>query len=348
MIKRPMRPMCAAAIALMAALPAMAQPIEQRDLDRLNSDDLKQVQAARSSIITAISDPGMAVGNRLAASEQLIAPVREMIESGDENEIVNGLMIAGSIVTPEAIGLIESTYASEIQGVRYSAMRALRTSLRILGEQRTPSLQAQEVGRQIKAAGEILRNDPDSYVAEGAARALIQASKMGNDRLASSAEAAFTELAQGASARLTGSADQSAEKQDGAVRIAMMSTFELGRMLQGARRPGQAAVREAGALAGDSLAYVYKQFQAAGRQIGSIDAEQKTILTQLLGSSETLLYYARSAFGQSAEQTQLRANFDAGNDRDFNRNILSIIGGTGILTQAPFSLKADRFIPAGG
>ncbi len=348
MIKRPMRPMCAAAIALLAALPAMAQPIEQRDLDRLVSDNLKQVQAARSSIITAISDPGMPVGSRLEASGQLIDPVRAMIESGDENQIVNGLMIAGSIVTPEAIGLIESTYASETQGVRYAAMRALRTTLRILGEQRTPSLQAPEVARQVKAAGEILRNDTDAYVAEGAARALAQGAKMGNDRLASSAEAAFTELAQGASARLKSIDELSEEKHEGVIRIAMMSTFELGRILQGVNRPGPEAVREAGALAGDSLAYVYKRFQDAGRQIGSIDADQKLPLTQLVGSSETLIYYARSALGQSAQQTQLRANFEAGNDRDFNRNILSIIGGTGILTQPPFSLEADRFVASGG
>ncbi len=53
----------------------------------------------------------------------------------------------------------------------------------------------------------------------------------------------------------------------------MMSTFELAH-LQGVNRPGP-AVREAGALAGDSLAYVYKRFQDAGRQIGSIEADQK-------------------------------------------------------------------------
>jgi len=176
----------------------------------------------------------------------------------------------------------------------------------------------------------------------------VQAAKMSNDRLKSSAETAFTELAQGASTRLASVEGLSDEKQEGAIRIAMMSTFELGRILQGANRPGQTAVREAGALAGDSLAYVYKRFQDAGRQIGSINAEEKVELTQLVGSSETLIYYARSALGQAAEQTQLRANFESGNDRDFNRNILSIIGGTGILTQPPFSLKADRFVASGG
>ena len=348
MIYRPMRPMCAAAIALMTALPALAQPVEQRDLDRLSSDNVEQVQSARSSIITAISNPQMAVGDRLQASSQLIEPVRALIESGEENQIVNGLMIAGSIVTPEAIGLIESTYASEIPGVRYAAMRALRTSFRILGDQRTPSLQTQEVARQLKTAGEILRTDSDAYVAEGAARALTQAAKMSDNRLAASAEAAFTELAKGASSRLTELSTLPQVKQDGVVRVAMISTFELGRMLQGANRPGQPAVREAAALAGDSLAYVYKRFQDAGRQIGSIDPDEKAVLTQLVGSSETLIYYARRALGQTAEQTQLRANFESANDRDFNRNILSIIGGSGVLTQPPFSLEADRFVASGG
>ena len=60
------------------------------------------------------------------------------------------------------------------------------------------------------------------------------------------------------------------------------------------------------------------------------------------------IYYARRALGQTAEQTQLRANFESANDRDFNRNILSIIGGSGVLTQPPFSLEADRFVASGG
>lgn len=348
MIKRPMRPICVAALAWMAALPAMAQPIQQRDLDRLGSDNVEQAQQARSAIISAISDPDMAVEARFNAANQLIEPVRTMIESGEENTIVNGLMIAGNIVTPESIGLIESTYQSELPGVRYASMRALRTSMRIVGSQRTPSLQAPEIGRQVKAAGELLRNDPDMFVAEGAGRALAQAAKINNPRLAAAAESAFKELAEGVSSRITSIDELPEDKQEGVVRIAMLTTFELGRMLQGANRPGQDAVRGAAALAGDSLAYVYGRFQDAGRQIGSIDADEKTVLTQLVGSSETLLYYARSAIGQAAEQTQLRANFESGNDRDFNRNMLSIIGGTGILTQPPFSLKADRFIASGG
>ncbi len=349
MIKRPMRPICFAALAWMAALPALAQPVEQRDLERLSSGEDAQVQQARSSIINVINDPTMAVGDRLAASSQLIDPVRAMIESEDENDIVNGLMIAGHIVTPEAIGLIEQAYTSDKPGVRYAGMRALRTSMRILGLQRTASLQTAEISRQIKAAGELLRNDADTYVAEGAARALVQSAKLTDSKLTAAADAAFVELAQGASSRIAGIDAMPEEKRAGVVRIAMLSTFELGRLLQsGPRKPGQAAVRDAAGLAGDSLAHVYKRFQDSGRQIGSIDPEESKMLAQLIGSSENLVYYALSAMSQPGEPTQLRANFEAGSDRDFNRNILSIIGGTGTLTRPPFSLQADRFVASGG
>lgn len=349
MIKRPMRPICFAAIAWMASLPAFAQPVAQRDLDRLSSTDPAQVQQARSSIISAISDPNMAIGTRLEASAQLIEPVRAMIASEDENTVVNGLMIAGHIVTPESIGLIESAYGSDKPGVRYAGMRAVRTTLNILGQQRTPSLQSPEVARQIKAAGDLLVNDPDPFVAEGAARALIQTAKITESRLAASAEQAFGELARGVSARLGGIGSLPEDKRENVVRLAMLSTFELGRLLQpGTRRPAEAAVRDAAALAGDSLSYAYKRFQDSGRQISGIQPAESALLAQLIGSSETLIFFAQSALGAQAEQSQLRANFEAGNDRDFNRNILTIIGGTGVLTRPPFSLKADRFVASGG
>lgn len=139
------------------------------------------------------------------------------------------------------------------------------------------------------------------------------------------------------------------DKREGVVRLAMLSTFELGRLLQTpGRKPAQDRVRDAAALAGDSLAYVYGRFQNSGRQIASIEAPESAILAQLIGSSETLIFFAQGALGATGEQPQLRANFEAANDRDFNRNILTIIGGTGVLTRPPFSLKADRFVASGG
>ena len=346
---RSLRSLFLAALACLAAPIALAQPGAQRDLDRLASDNPAEVQQARSAIITAIGDPGMAVGDRLAASGQLIEPVRALLDSGDENEIVNGLMIAGHIVTPEAISLIEGTYGHELPGVRYAATRALRTSMRILGSQRTASLQSPEVSRQIKAAGKLLVSDPDPFVAEGAARALIQTAKITDSRLAVAAEEAFGELARGVSARLAGIGSLPEEKREGVVRLAMLSTFELGRILQTpGRKPGEAIIRDAAALAGDALGYVYKRFTDSGRQISGIDAAESALLAQLVGSSETLVFFAQGALGAAGEQPQLRANFEAANDRDFNRNILTMIGGTGLLTRPPFSLKADRFVPAGG
>lgn len=346
---RPLRSVCLAALACLWAPLALAQPVEARTLERLASENASEIQMARSAIITAIGNPEMAVGERLAASGQLIEPVRALIDSGDENKIVNGLMIAGHIVTPEAIGLIEGTYEHELPGVRYAATRALRTSMRILGSQRTASLQLPEVSRQIKAAGRLLTGDTDPFVAEGAARALIQTAKITDSRFAAASEEAFGELARGASSRLSGIGSLSVDKREGVVRLAMLSTFELGRLLQTpGRKPAQDRVRDAAALAGDSLAYVYGRFQNSGRQIASIEAPESAILAQLIGSSETLIFFAQGALGATGEQPQLRANFEAANDRDFNRNILTIIGGTGVLTRPPFSLKADRFVASGG
>jgi len=172
---------------------------------------------------------------------------------------------------------------------------------------------------------------------------------MRDKKLSGEAERAFKALAEAASHRVKTLDTASDDHKAGVLRIAMLSTFELGRVLQsGTNTPGREAVRQAAGLAGDSLAYVYSRFQAADRKIGSMDEAEATMLLQLIGASENLVYSAQSELGQSSSSVALRQSFEAGNDRDFNRGILTIIGGSGILTRSPFSLEADRFVASGG
>jgi len=178
---------------------------------------------------------------------------------------------------------------------------------------------------------------------------LIEASKMRDKRLSNEAEGAFKALAETASHRVKTLDTVADDSKIGVLRIAMLSTFELGRVLQsGTSTPGREAVREAAGLAGDSLAYVYSQFQAADRKIGSIDEAETMMLSQLIGASENLVYSAQSELGQTANPVSLREAFEAGNDREFITGIVSLIGGTGVLTRPPFSLQANRFIASGG
>lgn len=350
MMNRPTRTICITALALLgSSLAANAQPISETDLTRLGSDSLEDVKKARGEIIDAIDDPKMATGARFDASSQLIDPLKAMIESDDEIRVVNGLMVAGYIVTPESIALIEPTYASDKPGVRYAGMKALRSTFEILSTQRTHSLENNEIAIQIQAAAELVKNDPDNFVAEGAARALIAAAKMRDSKLAGEAERAFRALAEASAHRLSTIDDVAAERKEGVLRIAMLSTFELGRVLQsGTNKPGREAVRQAAGLAGDSLAFVYNRFQSANREIGSMDQSETAMLAQLIGAAENLVYSAQSELGETASPAALRQAFESGNDRDFNRGILTLIGGSGVLTRAPFSLQADRFVASGG
>lgn len=349
-MNRPTRPISIAALVLTSlCMSAQAQPIESQDLDRLGSESFEDIKRARSEIIGAIDDPYMATRDRLEASGQLIEPLTALIESGDELKIVNALMIAGNIVTPEAVALIEDSYTHESPGIRYAALKALRSTFEILGNQRTPSIETQEINRQIQTASEILKSDADSYVAEGAARALIAAAKMRDNRLAAPAELAFAQLAQASSARIGSIESLPEEKQLGSIRIAMMANFELGRILQSApSKPGRDSIRSAAGLAGDSLAFVYSEFENAGRKIESLDEQKTTMLAQLIGASENLVYSAQTTLGQDPSRASLRGAFESGNDRDFNRAILTLIGGSGVLVQPPFSLEADRFVASGG
>ena len=347
---RPTRPISIAALVLTSlCMSAQAQPVESRDLERLTSESFEDIKVARSDIIAAIDDPNMATSERLEASSQLIEPLTGMIGSEDELKIVNALMIAGNIVTPEAVALIESSYQDSNPGVRYAALKALRSTLEILGNQRTPSIDTREINRQIETVADMLRNDTDTFVAEGAARALIAGAKMRDSRLSASAELAFGELAAATSKRLAGIDSIQEDKQIGVVRIAMMSNFELGRILQsGPNKPGRDAIRSAAGLAGDSLAHAYSEFEAADRKIASISEDDAEMLAQLVGASENLVYSAQTALGQDPTRAALRGAFESGSDRDFNRAILTLIGGSGVLVQAPFSLETDRFVTSGG
>jgi hypothetical protein len=349
-MNRPTRQICITAIALLGScLAAHAQPIAEQDLTRLGSDSLVDIKKARVAIIDAIDDPKMATSERFDASDALIAPLKAMIESDDEIMVVNGLMIAGNIVTPDSIALIETAFESDKPGVRYAGLKALRSTFTILSTQRTRSLEFQEISIQIRAAADILKDDTDNFVAEGAARALIEAAKMRDSELSGEAEKAFQALAEAASSRLSTIDDVADDRKSGVLRIAMLSTFELGRVLQsGTNTPGREPIRQAAGLAGDSLAHVFSRFQAADLKIASMNESETIMLSQLIGASENLVYSAQSELGESAKPVALRQTFESGNDRDFNRSILTLIGGSGVLTRAPFSLKADRFVASGG
>ncbi len=350
-MKRSTRPIRFAALLLTACatLGAGAQPLEDRDLERLSSDQFEDIKRARSAIIDVIDDPGLGVSQRLDASSQLIDPLETLMASGDELKMVNALMIAGSLITPEAMALIEDAYENENPGVRYAAVKALRSTFEVLGAQRTPSLQSGEVTRQIQTASEILKNDEDLFVAEGAARALISAAKMRDQRLTSAATRAFAALTEATTERLNSIDELSESEADGLIRIVMLADFELGRIVQsGPAQPSNDQLVEAGALAGDSLAYVYRRFEEAGRTIGSMESDDAAMLGQLVSSAENLLYSVQAKLGQNASRVSLKAAFDSGNDRDFNRGILTLIGGSGVLVQPPFSLESDRFLPSGG
>ena len=349
-MNRPTRhTLLAAPAALLLTLSIAAQPVDQRDLDNLTSEDVELVLAARPDILDVIGNPGLSVGDRLQAAGQLVDPVRSLVESDDELLEVNGLLLAGALVTPDAMELIESGFESDKPGVRYEATRALRTTFTILGSQRTPSLQAQEVSRQIKALADVLRHDPDPYVSEGAARALVAAANMNDQRLDAIAQRAFSELALGSAERMQTIGDLPEGQRRGIIRIAMITNFNLRKILQDRKRNLEAQhVIDAATVAGDSLAYAYGRFQDSGRKIDAIDPEEREAIAQLIGTSELVVYFARTRLERQPERTALRDAFASGKDRDFNRGILSLIGSSGVLCNAPFGLDAERFIPSGG
>ncbi|HED52633.1 MAG TPA: hypothetical protein ENJ00_00320 [Phycisphaerales bacterium] len=339
----------AAHAALLVTLSAAAQPVDQRDLDKLGSDDIELVTDARPDILDVIGNPGLSVGDRLQAAGQLVEPVRSLIASDDELREVNGLLLAGALVTPDAMELIETGFESDKPGVRYTATRALRNTFAILGSQRTPSLQAQEISRQIKTLGEVLRHDPDPYVSEGAARALVAAANMADPRLNPIAQRAFSELALGTADRMQSLGDLPEDQHLGIIRIAMVTNFNLRKILQDRKRNlDNKHVIGAASVAGDSLAYAYSRFQNAGRKLEAIDPSERDTLAQLVGTSELVVYFARARLERQPDRTSLREAFASGKDRDFNRGILALIGKSGVLCNPPFGLEADRFVPSGG
>lgn len=312
---------------------------------QIEAGTTESIQAARTSILRYLGDPRLSVGDRLASAGALIQAVAGAVASEDEFTTVNGVLMAGSLVTPESMPIVTSALTDGRPGVRYAGCKALGDSLAIIGGQGSPSVQPDVARRALDQLTAAARDEQDPAVVECAFRAIAAATSMSASSMkplepvAAEALAALAEQRVGTLDALHGDAYT---RTLGAV---VYAAAESRRLLSESRPGDTAATRTAAAtLGGEIIGHAYKVFAGQG-SIAAIDEAHREHLAQAAAVGEALVFFAARALGKPAENTQIAEALRAGDDRAFRSQALRLIGPTGVL--AGLGVTIDN-APTGG
>jgi len=66
----------------------------------------------------------------------------------------------------------------------------------------------------------------------------------------------------------------------------------------------------------------------------------------IIGQAQNMVSVSGTLLGQSPKAYRLNTLVAEGNDRQYFRDVMNLIGAEGDLIKAPFNLRRDRFIPA--
>ncbi|MEM8758224.1 MAG: hypothetical protein AAGF47_10645 [Planctomycetota bacterium] len=311
----------------LAANASLSQPFDAAAAaESLAGGDTAAIEEAREDAVRYLSQRRLSVSDRLAAEGALRDAIESAIESGDEFRTVNALLVAGYLVTPTSFQAIEPLLRDERPGVRYAAFKAMRDSMRVLGEQASPSLQPSAAGEAFERLAEAARSETDPTNIEAGLRALGAATTMRSDRMRALAERAQIEFSGTALTHLRGidrNADDQAYRQSlGAVLIAVLDLRTL--LSDRSLRIDEAAVRGAAELAGGVIQHVYEGFTEAG-SIESIPESRRLMMAQAMTAGETLAFFAVSRLDSGVTATEVAADFSRGDDRSFRAGALRII-----------------------
>lgn len=303
------------------------------------------IQSARTSVVRYLGDPRLSVGDRLAAAGALIQAVTGAVASEDEFTTVNGVLMAGSLVTPESMPIVTSSLTDGRPGVRYAGCKALGDSLAIIGRQASPSVQPDVARRALDQLTAAAREEQDPSILECAFRAIVAASSMSASSMKPLEPIAAESLAALAEQRVSTLDAISGDEYTRTLAAVVYAAAEARRMLSENRPSDTLATRTAAAtLGGEIIGHTYKVFASRG-SIAAIDETQREHLAQAVAVGEGAVYFAARAMGKPAETTQIAEAIRAGDDRAFRAQALRLIGPTGVL--AGLGVTIDN-APTGG
>jgi hypothetical protein len=353
-----------------AASPAMAQlsiPDAVLTSPRLSDDDAKVLQAyidkykanldkdadrnavkvARNYLVEPLANPGVSVDFRIRYSGQLITVLDPLLKSTSDFVASNALQILGELATPGAVEKIVPMLADKRPTVRFSAAYACERVFENLMPNRSPGLTSTQATGLVDAVTARIAAEDDANVAQELVSALEAAAAIPAAALKDVRSAAVASAARSVAARakgMDGKESLAAGWRGVLWRANRLTRTALTQAPASATEPklSDEATKQAGALAGHTLALVLRRMQA-----GIASPDERDMLAKIAALAEATYYFTHSARGgtpnpQGYKLDKLVGDLDAAK---YEAGAMEIIGPNGALTSPAFGFPDDEFVP---
>ncbi len=297
------------------------------------SADSAGIRRARNALVAPLRVGRVSSAFRLEYATQLLPVVRPLAASDKPDVAVNAVRLAGELGTRSGMDLLEAALKDKRPEVRVMAAMGFARAFNTAREGSTPLIPAQ-TDPAIAALASALGTENDPAVLDALFSALQIAAKVTDESIPGLRTRAVEEIGSQAASL----AQRAKPEQDSVLLRATKALFdELGDV---GNRPSPLAIKNAGAAAGDSTALILRRLS------GDLPAESRAELG-LLGDQASRLYFVAAQRSGASGAAQLKIG-DAvrdpgtggGSVAELNREAARLFEA---LTQAPFSLPADRF-----
>jgi hypothetical protein len=303
----------------------------------LRQEDYEAIRQARQNLLTPLRAANVSVFFRLAYSDTLRPVLTPMVKDLNEDRAINALRIAGELGTTDGARLCVEALKDNRASVRMMAASGLARTFAVLWA--TPTIQTQPFAGIETELAKALLAEKDPEVMDGLAMAYEAAVQIPNAIVPDarniallSASTKFGEIARRRNV---------SEGHNPALLRASKAMLDALTVAVSEPKPPAATLREIGGFGGDLLAYAMRELRK-----GDVSDVERQQLAVLVGQAQNLVSVAGSQLGMTPKAYRLNTLVAEGNDTQYFRDVMNVIGAEGDLVKTPFNHPKERFIPA--
>lgn len=323
----------------------------------LESGEPARVKRGRTDLQSPAANAGATIAFRTAYSAALAPELSRLGKLDNDVVVIDAIQVAGSLATGDGIAMADRYRADNRPAVRYAAVFALRDTIRSISRS-APVVGPEDAGRIVDNLAVGLSTETEPFVADMYVRALLESTRVQQQRFEAIPDRALQALIQtvGTRVRKLGTAPADRAMAQPFLRAAEAIRDVMAEDAVKRQKPEDLA-RNAGGMGGDLLGYVFRRSRAGdlllakGTDPASVEeakvARQPELTATQLGV--TIVFSARDRLARGVPEPPpdlagMLGKATAAGDKEFQREVLSIIGDGGLLTKDPFRFNADRFL----
>ena len=308
-----------------------------------------KLKSARESLLSPLQERAVSPSFRLALWEGVAPTVRTMVKSDNDQQVVNGLRIAGEIATDTSLEVVPELLRSKKPSIRFAASFAI---MRCFEETqgKTPAIGLQKANELVAALGDALKAETDTNCQDSLVRALAAAAS-DKQSLEKIQGEAVRVLSKAVSARFQRAGANIMDDRSVEVTVRAMRTIQDSLTKQ----PKPSWTSEGVEAAGDALSYVYRMLRKPNTELTPVrnnDTDElieskkklRTVYAPLISVAETAIYFGRKFDNADANQTAISKDFK---EADGTRDGTALSDMDVLLKEKlpkEFSLPANRFL----